>query len=101
MAAPSLDQARRLLDVAPDALTVSRGSFVLMLEPADLLHAVRLLKGELQFDLFLDVTAVDWLERIPRFDVVYHFYSTAHFARARLKMHVPAADAVVDSLTTL
>ena len=101
MAAPSLDQARRLLDVAPDALTVSRGSFVLMLEPADLLDAVRLLKGELQFDLFLDVTAVDWPERTPRFDVVYHFYSTAHFSRIRLKLPVPAADAVVDSLTTL
>ena len=101
MAAPSLDQVRRLLDVAPDAITVSRGMFVLMLERVDLLDAVRLLKSELQFDLFLDVTAVDWLERSPRFDVVYHFYSTAHFARARLKVLVPAPDPVVDSLTTL
>jgi len=40
MAAPSLDQVRRLLDVAPDAITVSRGMFVLMLEPVDLLDAV-------------------------------------------------------------
>ena len=89
MAPPSPDQIRRLLDVAPGALP-SRGTLVLMLEPADLrLDTVRLLKSELQIDLFLDVTAVDWPERTPRFDVVYHFYSTAHFSRIRLKLPVP------------
>jgi NADH-quinone oxidoreductase subunit C len=36
-----------------------------------------------------------------RFDVVYHFYSTAHNHRVRLKVPLTLADPVVDSLTGL
>jgi hypothetical protein len=32
---------------------------------------------------FLDVTAIDWPARTPRFEVVYHFYSTRHKVRVR------------------
>ena len=34
-----------------------------------------------------------------RFEVVYHFYSTAHNHRLRLKVAVPAVDPAVDSVT--
>ena len=47
--------------------------------------------AEFGFDLFLDVTAVDWPRQTPRFEVVYHFYSTQHFVRVRLKTRVPEA----------
>jgi NADH-quinone oxidoreductase subunit C len=50
-----------------------RGMLVAQLPPQRLLDTVRLLKDEFQFDLFLDVTAIDWLPRQPRFEVVYHF----------------------------
>ena len=53
------------------------------------------------YDLLLDVTAVDWPAREPRFDVVYHFYSTTSFARVRVKVRVAAEDPTVDSLTGL
>ena len=82
-------------------VVVARGMVVVHLPPARLLEAVRLLKTDFHFDLFLDVTAVDWLPRQPRFEVVYHFYSTSHFARVRIKTRVPEADPVVDSLTSL
>ena len=59
------------------------------------------LKTEFGFDLLLDVTAVDWPGQAPRFEVVYHFYSTSHFGRARIKTRVPEAGPVVDSLTSL
>ena len=36
-----------------------------------------------------------------RFDVVYHFYSTTHHHRLRLKVPLTIADPVVDSLTEL
>ena len=36
-----------------------------------------------------------------RFDVVYHFYSTTHNHRLRLKIPLTAADPTVDSLTGL
>jgi NADH-quinone oxidoreductase subunit C len=82
-------------------VTLTHGTLVVQLSPERLLDTVRLLKSELQFDLFLDVTAIDWLPRQPRFEVVYHFYSTSHFARIRLKTTVPDADPTVDSLVPL
>lgn len=74
---------------------------ILEIAPAELLATVQRLKSESAFDLFLDVTAVDWPDRKPRFDVVYHFYSTASFARVRVKTRVEESDPTVDSLCSL
>jgi NADH-quinone oxidoreductase subunit C len=82
-------------------VALDRGTLVVHLPPAKLLETVRLLKSEFQFDLFLDVTAIDWLPKAPRFEVVYHFYSTKHYGRVRLKTCVPEQDPVVDSLVSL
>ncbi|QJR14218.1 NADH-quinone oxidoreductase subunit C [Usitatibacter palustris] len=82
--------------VLPDALPA-----VLEVAPDALLDTVRHLKATAAFDLLLDVTAVDWPERLPRFDVVYHFYSTSHFGRMRLKTRVGVDDPTVASLTPL
>mgnify|MGYP006159851939 CR=1 FL=1 len=86
-------------DLAQDA-AVSHGVFVVNVTPAGVLPLVRGLKAS-GFDMFLDVTAVDWPEREPRFDVVWHFYSTRHFVRVRVKTRVPLADPTVDTLVTL
>jgi NADH-quinone oxidoreductase subunit C len=51
----------------------------------------------LQFDLCSDVTGVDYLGREPRFEVVYHIYSTVKKHRVRIKVQVPEEDATVDS----
>ncbi len=89
--------------LAPLARTISiaHGVLVLAIEPADLLAMVRRLKDEFAFDLFLDVTAVDWLGQTPRFEVVWHFYSTQHKVRVRVKTRVAEADPTVDSLAGL
>jgi NADH-quinone oxidoreductase subunit C len=81
--------------------SVSHGILVLVLAPETLPGTVERLKSEFQFDLFLDVTAVDWPGQTPRFEVVYHFYSTAHRVRVRLKTRVPEADPAVGSLVPL
>jgi NADH-quinone oxidoreductase subunit C len=87
---------------SPDyEVALDRGTLVVHLPPAKLLETVRLLKSEFQFDLFLDVTAIDWLPKAPRFEVVYHFYSTSHFVRVRLKTPVTEGDPTVDSLVSL
>jgi len=87
--------------MAPDELNVLKdGMRMLVIEPAGLLGTVQRLKSEFQFDLFLDVTAVDWLGKSPRFELVYHFYSTAHRVRVRLKTRVPEDDPTVDSLVS-
>ena len=80
---------------------MSHGVLVLLVEPAELLATVHALKDDFGFDLFLDVTAVDWPEREPRFDVVYHFYSTREFVRVRVKTRVAAADPTLDTLVPL
>lgn len=40
------------------------------------------------FQLLLDITAVDWFERDPRFDVVYHFLNLLTQERLRVKLQV-------------
>ena len=46
----------------------------------------------LNFDMMMDLSAVDWLYRKPRFDVVYHF--TPYFFPAKvipgLKINLPS-----------
>ena len=65
--------------------TVSHGILVLDIAPATLTQTVRSLKSTFGFDMLLDVTAIDWPAREPRFDVVWHFYSTLHRVRVRVK----------------
>ncbi len=48
-------------------------------------RVARHLKDAEDFKYCVDVTAVDWKERQPRFDVVYHFYSFSKNARIRVK----------------
>src|SRR5215218_3766713 len=98
MSATGLETMRRELVAAAGPATLSHGVFVLQLAPGELLATVRRLRDEFGFDLFLDVTAVDWPGDALRFEVVHHFYSTAHKVRVRLKTRVAAADPTVDSL---
>jgi NADH-quinone oxidoreductase subunit C len=79
----------------------SFGMPVLELRVENLLPLVTGLRDGFDFTLFLDVTAVDYPERSPRFDVVYHFYSRRHNQRIRLKVPVPAERPVVPTLTGL
>ena len=79
----------------------SFGMLVLELEAPQLVAAVQTLRDELGFALFLDVTAVDYPAREPRFDLVYHFLCPKHVRRVRLKLPVSERDAVVPTLTGL
>jgi NADH-quinone oxidoreductase subunit C len=56
-----------------------------------LLEVCELLKGDpaLRFTLPLFCTAVDWLEREPRFDLVYQLRSLTRGTTIRLKVGVP------------
>ncbi|MFO8004300.1 NADH-quinone oxidoreductase subunit C [Thioalkalivibrio sp.] len=93
-----LERLRERLDAEGREPVFAHGLLAVPLPREALLDTVNLLKNDFGFDLFLDVTAVDWPEREPRFDVVYHFYSTREHVRVRLKTAVTAAEPVVDSL---
>ncbi|MBI2939942.1 MAG: NADH-quinone oxidoreductase subunit C [Chloroflexi bacterium] len=58
---------------------------------------------DLAFNHLSDVTAVDYLNlnREPRFDVVYHFYSIPKRHRLRVRAPVPEDDPTIATLTVL
>ena len=101
METAAFERVRERLAGSAGEAAVSHGVLVLEIGPDRVAEVARALKDELGFDLLLDVTAVDWPQREPRFDVVWHFYSTRDFVRVRVKTRVPLADPVVDTLTAL
>ncbi len=59
----------------------------------DLKEALRFLKEKEQYEMLVDATAVDWLQRgEPRFEVVYHLLSLRRRSRLRLKATAPSHD---------
>ena len=101
MTAPTLERLKERLARAGNDVSTAHGLPVIAFPAAALLGIVQELRTEFEFDLFLDVTAVDWPGQAPRFEVVYHFYSTKHFGRVRLKTRVSEQDPTVDSLVSL
>jgi NADH-quinone oxidoreductase subunit C len=89
----------------PAAMIRSHGivhsALVLEIDPPAMLPLVTRLKHEFGFDVFLDVTAVDWPGLPLRFEVVHHFYSMRQHVRVRLKQRVAESDPSVDSLIGL
>ena len=62
--------------------------------PEKVVEVARHLKEKEDFRYCVDVTAVDWKQREPRFDVVYHFYSFSKNDRIRVKCGVADGQAV-------
>jgi NADH-quinone oxidoreductase subunit C len=60
----------------------------------------RHLKEREDFRYCVDITGVDWKQRKPRFDVVYHFYSFSKNDRIRIKCGVEDGEEV-PSIATL
>ena len=61
---------------------------------ARLVEVCRALRDHAGFDLLIEITAVDYLPRQPRYEVVYHLVSTSALTRARLKVRVAAGEMV-------
>ncbi len=101
MGAEILDRVKARLATKEEEPGLRHGILVLDLAPGAVGAAAKALRDEFGFDIFLDVTAVDWPARDPRFDVVWHFYSTKHKVRVRVKAGVPVDAPVAPSLTAL
>ena len=56
---------------------------------------------EVGFEILMDVTAVDYYRRKPRFEVVYHFLSHRRNQRLRVKVPLDGKDPHVPSLQDL
>jgi NADH-quinone oxidoreductase subunit C len=98
-----VDVLRATIPEAVEQASVPQGDATILIRPESLKSAMEFLKNDsrLQFDLLVDVTAVDYLGRKPRFEVVYHLLSLAHKRRLRVKLCVDGDDPVVESITHL
>jgi NADH-quinone oxidoreductase subunit C len=65
-----------------------RDEQTIVLKPEHLVAVCTYLQKNLQYTFLSSVTAVDWLERVPRFDVVYHLLSIPNQSVIRLKVRV-------------
>lgn len=65
-----------------------RDEQTIVLQPAYLLNVCAYLQKTLRYNVLTTLTAVDWLERTPRFDVVYQLLSLPNQCVLRLKVRV-------------
>ena len=65
-----------------------RDEQTIVLKPEDLVTVCSYLQKNLQYNFLSSVTAVDWPERLPRFDIVYHLLSIPNQCVLRLKVRV-------------
>ena len=72
----------------PDTIVSAKefaGQVTVVVQKDQMARVARHLKDDQDFKYCVDVTAVDWKDRSPRFEVVYHFYSFSKNARVRVK----------------
>ena len=97
--------ARLLQGVAGAVLTshAFRDDATAIVPREKLLAVCRFLRDDatLRFDMLVDVTAVDYLGRVPRFEVVYHLYSVPLNHRIRIKVALEERDPSLPSLVPL
>src|SRR6266850_6835130 len=81
------------------------GDDTAIVQPQALVAVCRFLKEdpELDYNFLMDLTAVDalHLNKKPRFEVVYHFFSLSHKHRVRIKVPAGGKNPEVDSIVKL
>jgi NADH-quinone oxidoreductase subunit C len=97
---------RRVLELLPDAVQETHarlGDATARVDPTRTVEVLRLLRDdpELEFEMLTDVTAVDYLGEVPRFEVVYHLYSVAKNHRVRIKARVAEDAPEIESAVAL
>ena len=65
-----------------------RDEQTIVLKPEQLVAVCAYLQKTLQYTFLSSITAVDWPERLPRYDVVYHLLSIPNQCVLRLKVRV-------------
>jgi NADH-quinone oxidoreductase subunit C len=95
---------RRLIDEFSDSVQETHanlGDATAVVDSRQIEAAMRFLRDEVDFDMLTDLTAVDYLGRTPRFEVVYHLYATGANQRVRIKARVAEEAAEIASVVAL
>ena len=93
------DLGEQVAAALPDAVLrreLANDELTLWVERAEIVKVLSHLKSDqnCQFQVLLDVTAVDYPERETRFEVVYHLLSLKHNQRLRVKLETDEATPV-------
>jgi len=95
---------RRLIDEFADSVQETHanlGDATAVVDPTRIEAVMRFLRDEAEFDMLTDLTAVDYLGRTPRFEVVYHLIATGANQRLRIKARVAEETAEIASVVGL
>ncbi len=98
-----IEKLKERFGSAIEPVSATGGEQAMRLERGSALEVLRALRDEsdFAFNFLMDLTAVDWLERAPRFDVIYNLYSLTTKNRLRVKIPVETPDAWVQSVVGL
>ncbi len=107
MSSAALERAKDLLGPIVLSSHAYRGDETIVVDAKKILEVMRTLRDDatLQLNFLVDLTAVDYLGREPRFEVVYHLRSMLSGDRLRVK--APLADLedgsnpIIDSIAEL
>ncbi len=77
-----------------------RGDDTAVVRKEDIAEICTFLRDDkkLFYNFMMDLTAVDYLGKEPRFEVVYHLYSLRYNRRVRIKARVSESDCSIDSV---
>jgi NADH-quinone oxidoreductase subunit C len=106
LAATTVSFVRKRFADDVEAISEHRGETTILVRAERIEPICRALRDEpsLRYNFLADITAVDWLERVPRYDVVYHLLSLQTRAAVRLKVRVGDEDTpapMVPTVTTV
>ena len=92
MESPTVASLRKRFADAIVDVTERPGETTIIARADAIVEVCRALRDDsaLQYNFLSTITAVDWLEREPRYDVVYHLMSLSSGAVLRLKIQVGA-----------
>jgi len=96
----------KLSERFPDSILEThsfRGDETAVVKKEDIVAVCTFLRDEkgLFYNFMMDLTAVDYLDREPRFEVVYHLYSLKHNRRVRIKAGLPESECSIDSIVAV
>lgn len=104
MSADIIEQVKAKFPAAVEDSHSRLGDDTIRVKREEWLAVLRFLKEEVGLDLFVDLTAVDYLGReqgLPRFEVVCHLRSMQTGKRIRVKARVPEKDPTIATLDSL
>ncbi|PHO13426.1 NADH-quinone oxidoreductase subunit C [Malaciobacter halophilus] len=67
---------------------IQKEHLVIYINPKDNINAIEILKNELQYDMLIDISAIDYISSKGGFEIFYEFLSMSKHKRLRLKCFI-------------